>query len=629
MIINKKSSKNYYKSSHILFLLLITLSNFASQIVAQQSFWSQFGLGDWVNSQTSQQKANLELAEKRNPNSNTGSKNAGGDGDNNISGGSSGGSSEEKLTQRAQNFKRNGVNSVVNNSNSLENSIKKILNKNLQDPNGKITKSQNSANSNSALGRSLSSSLQIPFTDLCASRPENNQCCEADDLCQSSSQICECDAACIDRNDCCADYINLCQNAIPVPTCSSNENPADPVIGYISGDPHYQSFDGRTLAYQGACAYTITKLCDQSLENLSENRRFFEISARNEKRPTPTQTNLEEIKVTWTKDIWLTYLHRETQTNVKVEILKGRIATFNGQVINNLPFSRPDLYDLVIYREGRFLTVQTNFGVTLKFDGDGTAQVHLNCQYADNVCGLLGNANGNPIDDYQTPDGQNIDIKNTENGKKMYGDSWLLSSEDKDYCDKNTEEPVCSEAELGEAVKLCEKVAAAPFDYCHDAVQYSNILMNCMYDTCSSQDKSIYCYHLQSYYDQCQLAKKDNFNEFSWRNTSNCPLTCSKENEIYKSCGCDSSCDSGRCDSKISCSEGCFCKEGYVRNPSNDECVREDTCRCTTVPSLPDISLATGNTIITSNCTQKCKCEDAVGGLVRGFGFGTCIFFNY
>lgn len=43
--------------------------------------------------------------------------------------------------------------------------------------------------------------------------------------------------------------------------------------------------------------------------------------------------------MTWTKDIWLEYTSDDGFV-VKVELLKGRIAVFNGEVVKTLPMQK-------------------------------------------------------------------------------------------------------------------------------------------------------------------------------------------------------------------------------------------------------------------------------------------------
>ena len=70
-------------------------------------------------------------------------------------------------------------------------------------------------------------------------------------------------------------------------------------MGTISGDPHYQSFDGRNLAYQGRCSYTVTKVCDEFRGE--SGLQYFSVNAENEQREE-TGPN-----VTWTQDIWIEF----------------------------------------------------------------------------------------------------------------------------------------------------------------------------------------------------------------------------------------------------------------------------------------------------------------------------------
>ena len=46
----------------------------------------------------------------------------------------------------------------------------------------------------------------------------------------------------------------------------------------------------------------------------------------------------------------------------------------------------------------------------MKFDGERSVYVQLAEDYRNNTCGLCGNFNGDPIDDFQLPDDQGISI---------------------------------------------------------------------------------------------------------------------------------------------------------------------------------------------------------------------------
>ena len=162
----------------------------------------------------------------------------------------------------------------------------------------------------------------------------------------------------------------------------------------------------------------------------------------------------------------------------KLEIRKGRLPYVNGQLVE-LPYS-DDSSVFTIAQAGRFIQIQTIFNVRVQFDGEGTAHVNLGCEYFNKTCGLLGNANGDPNDDYFGPDGT-IKLDETSNliDKQAFGDSWLLEGMSPEEC--NTPQPECSEYSVFQAYQQCNKLGLAPFDSCHDAVAYRMVFLECCF----------------------------------------------------------------------------------------------------------------------------------------------------
>ena len=66
--------------------------------------------------------------------------------------------------------------------------------------------------------------------------------------------------------------------------------------------------------------------------------------------------------------------------------------------------------------------VSTDFGLRVKFDGDHQVEVTLPSPYKGRVCGLCGNYNGNPADDFLNPRGE------LEPDSTSLGNSWQVSN---------------------------------------------------------------------------------------------------------------------------------------------------------------------------------------------------------
>ena len=126
--------------------------------------------------------------------------------------------------------------------------------------------------------------------------------------------------------------------------------------------------------------------------------------ARNENR-------YGNMEMSWTKDIFIKYL------DIKIEINKNRVLKLNNERVYP-PFILPD--GTRIEKSGNYISVSTFFGIQIFYDGDGNAEIKASCEWHGEVCGILGNFNGDPDDDMIGSDGEKYDEKTAE----AFGESW-------------------------------------------------------------------------------------------------------------------------------------------------------------------------------------------------------------
>ncbi|XP_015265735.1 PREDICTED: IgGFc-binding protein-like [Gekko japonicus] len=397
--------------------------------------------------------------------------------------------------------------------------------------------------------------------------------------------------------------VALCACGKPVATCSSIQCrkkekceiidgkpvclPESESTCWAQGDPHYHTFDGRNFDFMGTCTYTIAKTCgsDTSLPS-------FSVEAKNENRGNTRVSYVGSVTVK---------VYNSTILITRNEI--GFVRVNNQR--SRLPISLDD-GKLRIYQSGNSVVMQTDFSLRVSYDWNSYLVVKISSSFSESLCGLCGNYNGNPADDFQTPNGTLTPTP------VDFGRSWKVEDGDRfcwDDCHGQCKSCPPETANKYKAEPFCgwiSKGTGGPFSQCHSVVDPNIFLDNCVYDLCLNDGfKDVLCEALKNYADTCQKA---GVTISDWRTPTGCPLPC-PENSQYQACGsaCPATCNDqaapANC-SSLPCVETCQCNNGFVLDAG--KCVPQSACGCVFEGKLfaPNEQFWGDGT-----CTRRCVCD--------------------
>ncbi|KAK6478052.1 zonadhesin-like [Huso huso] len=354
----------------------------------------------------------------------------------------------------------------------------------------------------------------------------------------------------------------------------------------VSGDPHYASFDRALHHFQGSCSYTLSQPC-----NASSGSPDFSVVTENERRGN-------NQRVSYVRAVHVSVGQRH------ITLAKGRRVTVDGVRVTP-PLRLPE--GVTVRLGGTFVSVETDFGLWVRFDGNHHADVSVPSSYRGLLCGLCGNYNGDPRDDNLKPDGQ------PAGGSAELGESWQVP-DNRTECSHDGGVDMCDPKVESEAKKptSCgmitdpkgEQHSGSVFQPCHSAVAPDVFLESCMYDACATGGGAVeLCQALQSYASLCAQAGII----ISWRNKTFCPLSCPAGSH-YTPCGsaCPSSCvDPGAPNAcPLPCGEGCQCDPGLVQ--SGDRCVPFSQCGCQDQNNYHPVG---DSWFPALDCSRRCTCS--------------------
>ncbi|KAL1777523.1 kielin chordin [Sigmodon hispidus] len=325
------------------------------------------------------------------------------------------------------------------------------------------------------------------------------------------------------------------------------------------GDPHYRTFDGRLLHFQGCCSYVLAKDC---------RGEDFSVHVTNDDRG--------RRGVAWTQEVAVLL------GTVLVRMLQGSTVTVDQHTVS-LPFLREPL--LYIELRGRTVILHAQPGLQVLWDGQSQVEVRVPSSYRGRTCGLCGNFNGFAQDDLQGPDGRLLPTE------AAFGNSWKVPEGPGPGrpCSAGREVDPCRAAGYRarrEANARCGLLKTSPFSPCHAVVPPDPFFAACVYDLCacgpgSSADTCL-CDALEAYASHCRQAGVTPV----WRGPALCVVGCPTDHGfVFDECGppCPRTCFNqhiplGELASHCvrPCVPGCQCPAGLVEHEGH--CIPPEAC---------------------------------------------------
>ncbi|KAL2094954.1 hypothetical protein ACEWY4_009673 [Coilia grayii] len=247
-----------------------------------------------------------------------------------------------------------------------------------------------------------------------------------------------------------------------------------------SGGGVFRTFDGASLRLPASCSFVLSTICHK-LPELS-----FQLIANFDKWSTPNLTTISHVYL---------YINEE---NI---LISGSTVKVNGTPVT-VPFVT-GLMTRVSTSEG-FLVIETPQDIQVRYNRFNTLSITMGPRLQNKVCGLCGNFNGNPADDYITSRG-----KPAASALEL-AQSWKT----------NGMQNSCDETQYVALAQSCDNTAVAAlqaedsclkltemkgfFQPCHGLLDPRPFYLSCYLDGCYNHHKAQVCGSLAAYAEACR-----------------------------------------------------------------------------------------------------------------------------
>lgn len=315
------------------------------------------------------------------------------------------------------------------------------------------------------------------------------------------------------------DKLNIQESEGIQVTVEEAEAPVTEPLGIpcqVFGDPHIVTFDNKLYDYMGDCNYVLSMDCDWGQWVVYGN--FKQCGPVDLGYPASC---LVDVTVFW--------------NSVGLNLQRGWIVVYRGEKVPLKYKGEVEVEGVKIRYDGLYITVELPNGILVTWDGIISTQVILPADSTRNTCGLCGNNDKNPDNEFYA----RFQNQNEADSINEFGNSWEIDR--LDVCPSIEEEIKAQEfcrmypERAAEGQVRCPEVFNNPvFDECLEFVAVEGYIEKCQFDYCALDEmRDILladCGVAAAYVQQCRAIGGVYISSAKWRAAVNCPTVAEHQN---------------------------------------------------------------------------------------------------